>query len=67
QMNLGNEMLQGSWRRKVCNNILKQQNQNQNHAELAYILEMPKELGETQIEISIEKEASYIVSEEVHK
>ncbi|HZA06311.1 MAG TPA: hypothetical protein VE619_01295 [Nitrososphaeraceae archaeon] len=64
-MNFGNEMLQGSWRRKVCNNILKQQNQN--HAELAYILEMPKELGETQIEISIEKEASYIVSEEVHK
>ena len=37
------------------------QNQN-NHAELAYILEMPKEPGEAQRELGIEKEASYIVS-----
>jgi hypothetical protein len=33
-----------------------------NHAELAYILEMPKEPGEAQRELGIEKEASYIVS-----
>jgi hypothetical protein len=33
-----------------------------NHTELAYILEMPKEPGEAQKELSIEKEASYIVS-----
>jgi hypothetical protein len=35
---------------------------HQNHTELAYILEMPKEPGEAQKELSIEKEASYIVS-----
>jgi hypothetical protein len=35
---------------------------HQNHAELAYILEMPKEPGEAQQELGIEKEASYIVS-----
>src|ERR671922_2779676 len=34
----------------------------QNHAELAYILEMPKEPGEAQQELGIEKEASYIIS-----
>jgi hypothetical protein len=33
-----------------------------NHAELAYILEMPKELGEAQQELGIEKEASYVIS-----
>src|SRR6478672_7167551 len=32
------------------------------HTELAYILEMPKEPGEAQKELGIEKEASYIVS-----
>src|SRR5919198_2693013 len=35
---------------------------HRNHAELAYILEMPKEPGEAQKELGIEKEASYIVS-----
>jgi hypothetical protein len=35
---------------------------HQNHAELAYILEMPKDPGEAQKELGIEKEASYIVS-----
>src|SRR5918911_675349 len=35
---------------------------HQDHAELAYILEMPKEPGEAQKELGIEKEASYIVS-----
>ena len=35
---------------------------HQNHTELAYILELPKEPGEAQIELGIEKEASYIVS-----
>jgi hypothetical protein len=35
---------------------------HQNHAELAYILEMPKEPGEAQRELGIEKEASYIIS-----
>ncbi|HEY9387096.1 MAG TPA: hypothetical protein VIP70_08645 [Nitrososphaeraceae archaeon] len=35
---------------------------HQNHAELAYILELPKELGEAQKELGIEKEASYIVT-----
>src|SRR5919198_5166240 len=34
----------------------------QSHAELAYILEMPKEPGEAQQELGIEREASYIIS-----
>jgi hypothetical protein len=34
----------------------------QNHAKLAYILELPKEPGEAQTELGIEKEASYIVT-----
>src|SRR5918995_6867852 len=34
----------------------------QNHAELAYILELPKEPGEAQKELGIEKEASYVIS-----
>jgi hypothetical protein len=32
------------------------------HAELAYILEMPKEPGEAQRELGIQKEASYMIS-----
>jgi hypothetical protein len=35
---------------------------HQNHTELAYVLELPKEPGEAQKELSIEKEASYIIS-----
>jgi hypothetical protein len=35
---------------------------HKNHAELAYVLEMPKEPGKAQKELGIEKEASYIVS-----
>jgi hypothetical protein len=35
---------------------------HQNHTELAYILEMPKQPGEAQKELGIEKEASYIVT-----
>src|ERR687886_1413265 len=35
---------------------------HQNHTELAYILELPKEPGEAQKELGIEKEASYIIS-----
>ena len=35
---------------------------HQNHAELAYILELPEEPGEAQKEFGIEKEASYIVT-----
>jgi hypothetical protein len=35
---------------------------HQNHAELAYILELPKEPGEAQKEFGIEKEASYIIT-----
>jgi hypothetical protein len=35
---------------------------HQNHAELAYILELPAEPGEAQREFGIEKEASYIVT-----
>jgi hypothetical protein len=35
---------------------------HQNHAELAYILEMPEQLGEAQKELGIEKEASNVVS-----
>jgi len=35
---------------------------HQNHAELAYILEIPDEPGEAQKELGIEKEASYIIS-----
>ena len=34
----------------------------QNHAEIAYILELPKEPGEAQKELGIEKEASYVIS-----
>jgi hypothetical protein len=33
-----------------------------NHTELAYILEMPKEPGEAQKELGIQKEASYVIS-----
>jgi hypothetical protein len=36
--------------------------EHQDHAELAYVLEMPEEPGEAQRELGIEKEASYIVS-----
>jgi hypothetical protein len=35
---------------------------HQDHAELAYVLEMPEEPGQAQRELGIEKEASYIVS-----
>src|SRR5919199_2047751 len=35
---------------------------HQNHTELAYVLELPKEPGEAQKELGIEKEASYIIS-----
>src|SRR5437588_3953200 len=34
---------------------------HQNHTELAYILELPKEPGEAQKELGIEKEASYVI------
>jgi hypothetical protein len=33
-----------------------------NHAELVYILELPKEPGEAQKELGIEKEASYVIT-----
>jgi hypothetical protein len=33
-----------------------------NHTELAFVLELPKELGEAQKELGIEKEASYVVT-----
>jgi hypothetical protein len=36
--------------------------EHHNHAELAYVLELPKEPGEAQKELGIEKEASYIIS-----
>ena len=35
---------------------------HQNHTELAYVLELPKEPGDAQKELGIEKEASYIIS-----
>jgi hypothetical protein len=35
---------------------------HQNHAELAYILEMPEQPGEAQKELDIQKEASYVIS-----
>jgi hypothetical protein len=35
---------------------------HRDHAELAYILELPKEPGEAQKELGIEKEASYIIT-----
>ena len=35
---------------------------HQNHAELAYILEIPEQPGEAQKELGIEKEASYVIS-----
>jgi hypothetical protein len=35
---------------------------HQDHAELAYVLEIPEEPGEAQRELGVEKEASYIVS-----
>jgi hypothetical protein len=42
-------------------NLEKEMQLYQNHAELAYILEMPKEPGEAQNELGIEKEASYVL------
>jgi DNA-binding PadR family transcriptional regulator len=36
--------------------------EHQNHAELAFILEMPQEIGEAQKELGIQKEASYIIT-----
>jgi hypothetical protein len=33
-----------------------------NHTELAFVLELPKELGEAQKELGIEKEASYVIT-----
>jgi hypothetical protein len=35
---------------------------HQDHTELAYVLELPKEPGEAQQELGIEKEASYVIS-----
>jgi hypothetical protein len=35
---------------------------HQNHTELAYILELPREPGEAQKELGIQKEASYVIS-----
>lgn len=35
---------------------------HQNHAEIAYVLETPREPGEAQEELGIEKEASFIIS-----
>jgi hypothetical protein len=35
--------------------IIVKHHQSQNHAELAYILEIPKDPGETQKELGIEK------------
>src|ERR671927_353923 len=35
---------------------------HQDHTELAYVLELPKEPGEAQRELGIEKEASYVIS-----
>lgn len=36
--------------------------EHQSHAELAFILEMPQEIGEAQKELGIQKEASYIIT-----
>ena len=36
--------------------------EHQHHAELAFILEMPQEIGEAQKELGIQKEASYIIT-----
>ena len=36
--------------------------EHQNHAELAFILEMPQQIGEAQKELGIQKEASYIIT-----
>jgi hypothetical protein len=33
-----------------------------NHAELVYVLEIPREPGEAQEELGIEKEASYVIT-----
>src|SRR5919202_7065485 len=35
---------------------------HQDHTELAYVLELPKEPGEAQRELGIEKEATYVIS-----
>jgi hypothetical protein len=42
--------------------IVKHHHHHQNHTELAYVLEMPKEPGEAQKELGIQKEASYVIS-----
>ncbi|HET9807926.1 MAG TPA: hypothetical protein VFP49_13570 [Nitrososphaeraceae archaeon] len=36
--------------------------EHQNHTELAFILEMPQEIGEAQKELGIQKEATYIIT-----
>lgn len=50
-MNLEKAMLQDQLVKIICNCKASK------HAELAYILEMPKEPGEAQQELGIEKEA----------
>src|ERR671920_303304 len=59
---LSDEFRQGDVARPVGEGKYAIIKKNQNHAELAYILEMPKEPGEAQKELGIEKEASYIIS-----
>src|SRR5919205_3870452 len=59
---LSDEFRQGDAARPVGEGKYAIVKKNQNHAELAYVLEMPKEPGEAQKELGIEKEASYIIT-----
>jgi hypothetical protein len=59
---LSDEFRQGDVARPVGEGKYAIIKKNQNHAELAYVLEMPKEPGEAQKELGIEKEASYIIT-----
>ena len=59
---LSNEFREGDIARPVGEGKYAIVNHPNNHAELAYVLELPKEPGEAQKELGIEKEASYIIT-----
>jgi hypothetical protein len=63
--NLTNELLSSEWEGDSARPVGEGKYaivSHKNRAELAYVLEMPKEPGKAQEELRIEKEASYIVS-----
>ena len=59
---LSKEFREGNMARPVGEGKYAIINHSNNHTELAFVLELPKELGEAQKDLGIEKEASYIVT-----